>query len=198
MMVAGPTLGDDFSAVFGSVPNPPTPICTLLYLGDTSVQITVETVAVEAPFITSEDCANSGAPEGPLCAPGAVLTGVTPLNAGLDAAVGCRFGIALGSEADDEANYEDVAASMTFSAVCTAPGPSDTVCGDSAVVALLPSPSAPVPVTWEAMQVTPPWTSEGMAVTAPLRYCGATAYADAGGQPDHPANTGAENGCTAP
>jgi hypothetical protein len=188
--VAGPTLDDDYSNVFGSVRRPadplqtPDPICTLYSFSDTTVHITVASVTVDAPFTTTTDCAGTGVPDGPSCSVGTALAAVQPLEAQGEA-IGCQFGIVMTGDAS--ANYESHDARLTFSAVCTSPGAEGTPCGDSKVTDRQPSPSAPVPVTWDAL-----------SVTVPLRYCGATEYADADGQPitGQPAETPAAYGCT--
>lgn len=189
-MVAGPTLDDDYSAAFGSVWKPtdlstrPAPICTLFYLNDTTVQITVASVTVDAPFTTTTECAGTGVPDGPPCSVGAPLAAVDPLQSD-EEAIGCQFGIALGTAGDVNINYENHNARLTLSAACTSPGAPDTPCGHSGVTDRNPSTSAPVLVTWDAL-----------TATVPLRYCGATDYDDGNGQPSgSPSESSASNGC---
>ncbi len=188
VLSGGPTIDNDFQNAFGSVtPDSPGGICGGFFYRDTSMQVTAESLTLDEPFTTVGACASAVGPA-PTCTSGLVLP-VFTLDSVEAPVIGCRLGVRLASGTDPAGNYEG-AAVLEYSAVCTGVGPTDTVCADPQVVARHPSPSAPVPVTWDAMEVT-----------VPLRYCGATDYAiDDEGTPlpegTSPSESSADFGCT--
>lgn len=175
MTVAGPTLEDNYSAFFGSVPNPPSAICAVFSFSGIG-RATVQSVSVEAPFTATQECQlPTGSGDPPPCAPGAVLTGIQPDGG---EPTGCWLAVDLASGASTTENHQATAA-MTLSAECS--GTTEEPCVE--VTDPEPTPEAPVTVTWTA--------------ELPLRYCGQTLYADDERQPvSNPSDSSAANGCT--
>ncbi len=171
LVVAGPTLANDYPEYWGN-----------WYAGDrskcavfTSYQpqpVTVVQVAVEHPLRIGSTCSAppESAADAETCAPGVRLG---PAGEG-----GCLLRVEMPSGTDLSANYE-MATVWTLELACT--GTEGAPCSEPAVTDRAPSMTQPVTVRW--------------ILRDPMRYCGATDYADDDGRPGG-TGTSPRNGCS--
>ncbi len=174
--VGGPTLGADYPEYFGNIyPGDIDPGQTWKCAGfrnGLSYGMSVESVTATQPLVPVRPCRpdDPELEEGPGCTGGLVL----PASGGW-----CTFGVTFVAGTHLDRNYTPTY-TWSVSVKCT-----DTVsepCSLPAVASLHPTTTDPVVARWT-------WTE-------PMRYCGATAYADDQGSPDG-GGWPPEYGCTA-
>jgi len=170
VIVGGPTLSDDYPEHWGNLYLTDPSQCAV-FTNDSDHQIIIRSVSVPSPLVLVTDCSPDGQ--------GRSTTGCTA-GLALPAAGGCVAGIQFAPGTDLTKNYTGDN-NWDLSQICT-----DTAsppCSEKDVAARHPSVTSPVEVWW--------------TVTLPIRFCGATDYADDQGNPGG-AGSNPRNGCTAP
>ncbi len=172
VIIGGPTVSNDYPELWGNLYADVRSQCAVFNSTVVTYAVRLDSVAVTGPFVVVHACTplNPYAKSKQPCRPGLVLA------AGGHA--GCVLGMALGPAAQLSHNYTG-ANRWTFSTSCR--DTQSEPCSAAAVAAHHPSPSAPVTVRW--------------TVSRPVRFCGATDYADEHGDPGGKgSNPG--NGCS--
>jgi hypothetical protein len=165
--VAGPTLESDYSEYWGNIYREMRSGCAN-FTNSQPYDFTVESVSISRPLVLVTDC-SAGAGQVPGCGSGTVLTA----SSGSE----CRLGFVFAAGTDFSQNYLPTT-TWTLRASCT--DAAVEPCSADQVAAAQPSLSDPVSVRWS-------WTD-------PMRFCGATDYADENGNPGE--GSAPTNGCT--
>lgn len=168
--VAGPTLGNDYPEYFGNIYAADREKCAN-FVNDHQYDVTILAVSASSPLVLVTDCM-PGSGESPTvgCTADLVLPGFGEAT--------CTLGVRFAQGTDFAANYLPMI-DWRLSVVCT-----DAVaepCSAPDVVAHGPSEAEPVVATWTMVD--------------PVRFCGATDYADEHGGPGGVGGA-PRNGCT--
>ncbi len=182
--IAGPTLNDEYPEFFGNLFDFKLSNCAFFSNTEGSAvayPIRVEGISVDPPFRLLSGCEpdvnKQGLEERPV-EPGCRAGVLVPVASG-EPRIGCTAGVEYPSDLSRSKENHTGALVLRLSILCT--NSTSSPCSETSVRARRPTPGSPVRVLWNA--------------SYPVRYCGATDYANEDGGPGGDGDS-SEYGCT--